>query len=83
MEALASMSDVDIVKITEEALGYRLPQFNQHSERPETSDLNDRNDEESEKMQKTPKQSNQGHQFEENNLEMEKVAVGLSTCMLQ
>jgi hypothetical protein len=27
MEALATMSDVDIVKITEQALGYRLPQF--------------------------------------------------------
>ncbi len=27
MEALATMSDVDIVKVTEQALGYRLPQF--------------------------------------------------------
>jgi hypothetical protein len=76
MEALASMSDVDIVKITEEALGYRLPQFNQHSERPETSAPNDRKDDESEKNQKNSKQSNQGHRVEENKFEMEKVAVG-------
>jgi hypothetical protein len=37
MEALAAMSDIDIAKITEEALGYRLPQFNQHSKRSDTS----------------------------------------------
>jgi hypothetical protein len=76
MEALASMSDVDIVKVTEEALGYRLPQFNQHSERPETSALNDCKDDKSENMQRTSKQSNQGHRFVENNFEMEKMAVG-------
>ena len=54
MEALAQMSDIDIAKITEDALGYRLPQFNQqseelnaslkwndrHSEKPKTSSTN-------------------------------------------
>jgi hypothetical protein len=34
MEALAKMSDLDIAKITEEALGCCLPQFEQSSEEP-------------------------------------------------
>ena len=34
MEALARMSDLDIAKITEEALGCCLPQFEQSSEEP-------------------------------------------------
>jgi len=32
LEALGRMSDLDIVKITEDALGYRLPQFQDTSE---------------------------------------------------
>ncbi len=74
VEALASMSDVDIVKITEEALGKRLQQFKQHSEIPETSSLHECQDDKSEKMQRTSKPSKQGH--EESDFEMEKVEVG-------
>ncbi len=78
MEALATMSDLDISKITEEALGHRLPQFNQHSKRSDTSSLNERQDDESEKMQRTSKKTNgierQGRQFEKK-FEMEAAAV--------
>lgn len=65
MEALARMSDLDIVKITEDALGYRLPQFDQHSQKVDTSASSSeksRNDTKSEKPQSLSKSSGIEHQ---------------------
>ncbi len=78
MEALARMSDLDIAKITEDALGYRLPQFNQHSEELNTcSSLNQSHKPENPKIisSKSNGIEKQGRQFQAEKFELEKVAV--------
>jgi hypothetical protein len=80
MEALARMSDLDIAKITEDALGYRLPQFNQHSEGLDTCfSPNQSQDYKTVNPKTISSKSNgteqQGRRFEGKKFELEKAVV--------
>ena len=62
MEALARMSDLDIAKVTEDALGYQLPQFRECFEGSVYSPLNTCQDDESENPQIILSNLNAGEQ---------------------
>jgi hypothetical protein len=80
VEALARMSDLDIAKTTEDALGYRLPQFKQDSEAlDKCSSLNAFQHDRPDNPQKLSSESNgieeSGRRFIVAKVELEKVAV--------
>ncbi len=83
MEALAQMSDLDMAKITEDALGYRLPQFDRGFEAMNTCSIpNQFQDDKLEKPQTISSKSNgiehHGRHFEEKEYEPEDIAVDRS-----
>ena len=87
MEALARMSDLDIAKITEDALGYRLPQFNRQSETlNRCSSLDEFRDDKPETPKIISSKSNgieqQGRRFEAKKFELEKVDCGESEVVM-
>jgi hypothetical protein len=83
LEALAQMSDLDIAKITEDALGYSLPQFDQRFEGMKTcSNPNRCQDDDQEKSKTTSSKSNgieqKSRHFEEKEFEQQDVTVECS-----